>query len=405
MSALREVSAGWDVLAAQRLEGVRYAIRDIAVVGERLAREGKRIIPLNIGDPLAFDFSTPPHLVEAVAKALHDGRNGYAPSAGLPEALEAIRAESERQGISNVRTVVVTYGVSEAADVCLTALVNPGDNVLAPCPDYPLYSALLAKLEAGINFYRLEETNGWEPDAEDVERRVNTRTRALLIIHPNNPTGAVYSRRTLEALAEVARRHRLLVIADEIYSKLVLDGEAAAPFATLAPDLPVATLNGISKAYLAPGWRVGWVTLSGPAGALDAYAEGLHKLLRARLSANLPMQYAIRPALEGPQDHLLETRARLRARRDATMEWAQATPGVECVPPRGAFYAFPKFQIRGGDEAFARQLLLEKQVMIVHGTGFGMPEASTYFRIVFLPGEPLLRESYQRIADFLSASL
>lgn len=405
MSAIREAGTAPDVLAAKRLEGVRYAIRDIAVLGERLAREGKRIIPLNIGDPVAFDFQTPPHLVEAVSKAMRDGRNGYAPSTGLPEALQAIRNDAERQGVHNVRAAFVTYGVSEAADACLTALVNPGENVLVPRPDYPLYSALLTKLEAEVNFYRLDEASGWAPDVEDIERRVDDRTRALLMINPNNPTGALYSRRTLEALAETARRHRLLVIADEIYNKLALDDDAPPAFAAIAPDLPVVTLNGISKAYLAPGWRIGWLTVSGPAGILDEYVEAVAKLLRARLSANHPMQYAIQPALEGPQDHLVETRVRLRARRDITMEWAAATPGVECVRPLGAFYAFPKFQINGGDEAFARALLLEKQVMIVHGTGFGMPAGSSYFRIVFLPDEALLRESYRRISDFLRSNL
>lgn len=384
------------------MEYVRYAIRDIMVLADELVREGKQIIPLNIGDPVAFDFRTPLHLVEAVTRAMCDGKNGYAPSLGLPEALEAIRAESERKSITNIQTAFVTYGVSEAADICLAGLLNRGENVLVPCPDYPLYSAILAKLEAGANFYSLDESHGWEPNLEDIESRVNAKTRALVVINPNNPTGAVYSRPTLESMVEIARRHRLLLIADEIYDKLILDGEPHYPVAALAPDLPVVTLGGLSKAYVVPGWRVGWAVVSGPGEATHGYVECLHKLVRARLSANFPMQFAIRPALEGPQDHLREVIVKLRARRDLTLQWARSTPGIECVTPRGAFYAFPKFAIEENDEMFARQLLRQKQVMIVHGSGFGMGEEAAHFRIVFLPDESTLREAYRRIGDFLA---
>jgi alanine-synthesizing transaminase len=401
MALAEEIGRIPDVLVAERVEHVRYAIRDIAVVAEQLSREGKRMIPLNIGDPLNFDFQTPAHLIEAVEKAIRDGKNGYAPSLGLEEALEAIRADAERKGVRNIQTIFITYGVSEAADICLTALVNRGENVLVPCPDYPIYSAILAKLEAEVNFYRLDENKGWEPDLEDLENKVNERTRALVVISPNNPTGAVYSRKTLEALIDLARRRHLLIITDEIYEKLILDGDPHYPVASLAPDLPVVTLNGLSKAYLVPGWRVGWVMVSGPAQATQSYVENLKKLVRARLSANYPMQYAVRPALEGPQDHLKEVIAKLRARRDLTMSWAGATPGVRCVQPRGAFYAFPRFEIAGNDEEFARQLLREKHVLIVHGSGFGMAEGTTYFRLVFLAQEPLLLEAYRKLGDFL----
>ena len=214
MALAREISRVREVLAAARLEHVHYAIRDIAVAAEQLAREGKEILPLNIGDPLKFDFRTPPHLVEAVVRAMRDGRDGYAPSQGIDEALEAIRAQAERKGISRVQSVFVTQGVSEAVDLCLTALVNPGENVLTPSPEYPLYSAVLAKLEAEPNAYALDEDSGWEPDLGDLEARINPRTRAIVVINPNNPTGAVYSRKTLGAIAEFARRHGLVVIAD-----------------------------------------------------------------------------------------------------------------------------------------------------------------------------------------------
>jgi alanine-synthesizing transaminase len=390
-----------EIVAALRLEQVRYAIRDIAVVAEQLAREGRQILPLNIGDPLKFDFRTPSHVVEAVVKAMHDGQNGYAPSLGIDEAIEAVRAEAERKGILNIQSVFITQGVSEAVDLCLTALVNPGENVLTPCPEYPLYSAILAKLEAEFNAYSLDEENDWQPDLQDLGRRITPQTRGIVVINPNNPTGAVYSRRSLEATIELARRHNLVVFADEIYDKLVLDGDPHVPLASLAPDVPVVTFNGLSKAYLAPGWRVGWAVVSGPARIVNSYVEGIHKLLRARLSANCPEQYAVRPALEGPQDHLAEVVAKLRSRRDVTMAFCKSTPRLSCVAPRGAFYAFPRLHIEESDEGFVRRLLMEKQVLVVHGSGFGQGQGTRHFRIVFLPDEATLTRAYHSLAAFL----
>jgi len=390
-----------EILAAARLEHVRYAIRDLATLADQLAQEGKPILPLNIGDPLQFDFETPPHLIEAVIKAMRDGKNGYAPSLGVQDALEAVRAEAEGKGIRNIQSVVITQGVSEAVDICLTALVNPGESVLTPIPDYPLYSAVLAKLGAQPNGYRLDEENSWEPDLEYLASRIFTGTRALVVINPNNPTGAVYSQKTLEAIVEIARQNNLLIIADEIYNKLVLDGAPHVSVASLAPDVPVVTLNGLSKAYRVPGWRVGWAIVSGDAAALKPYVEGIHKALRARLSANHPEQYAVRPALEGPQDHQAEVIRKLRARRDLTMHWCDSTPRVRCVKPRGAFYAFPRLDIPQNDEDFVKQVLLEKQVLLVHGSGFGQAPGTRHVRLVFLPDEPTLSRAFEGISRFL----
>jgi alanine-synthesizing transaminase len=390
-----------EILAAQRLEHVRYAIRDIAVAAEQLAAQGKKILPLNIGDPLQFDFRTPRHLIEAVTKAMWDGEDGYAPSLGMPEALEAIRAEAERKGIRNIRSVFVTQGVSEAVDLVLSALVNPGEEVLTPCPEYPLYSAVLAKLDARPNAYALSEAQGWEPDLENLACKITDKTRAIVVINPNNPTGAVYSRQTLEAVADLARRHDLLLIADEIYDKLLLDRKPHHSLAALAPDVPVVTFNGLSKAYLVPGWRVGWGIVSGPESALKPFIEGIHKLLRARLSANRPEQFAIRPALEGSQEHMKEVVAKLRVRRDLTASWCDANPGLSCVRPQGAFYAFPRIEVTEDDEPFVRRLLQEKQVLVVHGSGFGRPEGTGHFRIVFLPDEETLLRAYQGIGEFM----
>jgi alanine-synthesizing transaminase len=387
--------------AATRLANVRYAIRDLAVLAEQLAAEGKTILPLNIGDPLNFDFHTPAHLIEAVDRAIRDGKNGYAPSLGVPEAIEAIRAEAERKGIRNIQSVFLTAGVSEAIDICLTALVNPGENILTPCPEYPLYSAVLAKLGVQINSYLLDEGNAWEPDVADIERRIFAGTRAIVVSNPNNPTGAVYSPQSLERIAELARQNNLVIFADEIYEKLILDGGTHTSLATLAPDVPIVTLNGLSKSYLAPGWRVGWGVVSGEAAAVKPYLAGIHQLLRARLCSNHPQQYAVRPALEGPQEHLAEVRNKLRARRDLTVACCRTMPRVSCVAPRAAFYAFPSIDIPDRDEHFVKQLLMEKQVLVVHGSGFGQAPGTQHFRIVFLPDEATLERAYQGMRSFL----
>lgn len=390
-----------EIAPAQRVERVKYSIRDIAVLADQLAREGKKILSLNIGDPPSFDFNVPDHLIEAVAKAMRDGKNGYAPSLGIPQALEVIRASAGRRGISNIQDVFVTSGVSEAVDVCLTALVNPGENIVTPCPEYPLYSAVLGKLGAQPNAYYLDETSDWQPDVEHLSTRIFAGTRAIVLINPNNPTGAVYSRQTLEAVAEHARQNNLLILSDEIYSELVFDAGEQVSIAALAPDVPVITFGGLSKGYLAPGWRLGWAIASGPEAALRPYIEGMHKLLRARLSASHPVQYAVKAALEGPQDHLVGVRAKLRARRDLTVKWCNSIPFMSCVAPRGAFYAFPRIEIPESDEHFVKQLLIEKHVLVVHGSGFGEAEGTKHFRVVFLPEDAVLERAYRAIAEFI----
>ena len=390
-----------EILAATRLEHVRYAIRDLAVLAEDLTRQGKQILPLNIGDPLVFDFQTPAHVIEAAAKAMRDGYNGYAPSVGAKPALEAIREEAERKGIQNIQSVFVTEGVSEAVDIVLTALLEPHQSVLTPVPDYPLYNAILAKLNAQPASYSLDESNDWQPDVDHLESLITSGTRAMVVINPNNPTGAVYSRDTLEKIVDVARRHNLVIFADEIYAKLILDGDAHIPIASLAPDVPVVTFGGLSKEYLAPGWRVAWGIVSGDPAVVTPYVQGIHKLLRARLSANHPLQYAIPAALGGPQDHLQETINKLRRRRDLVMEWSQRTRRASCVSPRGAFYAFPRLDIPESDETFVRGLLAEEQVLVVHGEGFGQAPGTRHIRIVFLPSEAVLEQALGKITGYL----
>jgi alanine-synthesizing transaminase len=391
-----------EIQAATRLDQVRYAIRDLACVADEVIKQGHKVLPLNVGDPNIFDFATPAHIVEAVAKAMRENKNGYAPSQGLPQALEAIRGEASRKGITTVQDIFVTTGASEAVDLCLTALLNPGEDLLTPCPDYPLYSAVLAKMGIALNPYYLDEENAWQPELADIKKKITLRTRGIVVINPNNPTGSLCTRKMLEEVAELARRHNLVVFADEIYDKLILDDDGQhIAFAAVAPDVPCVTFGGLSKNYLAPGWRIGWGIVSGEAAAVKPYSEGIQKLLRARLCANHPEQYGIKPALEGPQDHLPIVCQKLRSRRDLTVKTCNAIPRISCVAPRGAFYAFPRLDIPDADELFVKELILKKHVMVVHGSGFGQKPNTKHFRIVFLPDEKTLAKAYASIAELM----
>jgi alanine-synthesizing transaminase len=392
-----------EVLAASRMANVRYAIRDLAVVADEVAREGHKILYLNIGDPCKFDFPTPPHMIEAVDKAMRDGHNSYGESLGIKPAVDAIRHEAEAKGFKDIQSIFVGYGSGEVIDSCLTALLNPGDNVLTPSPEYPLYGAVLAKLDAAPNAYDLDESNGWEPDLADLERKINPRTRAILLINPSNPTGAVMSRKTLEHVLELSRRHNLLILADEIYDKLIFDPkEKHISIATLAQDVPIITFNGLSKAYLVPGWRIGWAIATGPRESLHHYLEAVHRLLRARLSAPHPFQHAISHALEGPQDHIPAMLERLRRRAAITVDWAKRTPRVNLVAPKGAFYAHPSLDIPEDDLTFVTDLLKQKYVLVVHGSGFGQKPGTRHMRIVFLPQDEVLNAAYEKITDFMT---
>jgi len=391
------------VAPANRMANVSYAIRDLAVVADQVARQGHKIFYLNIGDPCTYDFPTPPHMIEAVVKAMHDGFNGYGDSLGEHSAVAAIRARAEANGFQNIQGVMVGYGSGEVIEHCITALINPGDNVLTPCPDYPLYGAVLGKLSAEPNPYFLSEENNWQPDLEDIASRINSRTKAILLINPNNPTGAIYSRATLEGIAELARHHNLLILADEIYDHLIIDEDCEhISIAALAPDVPVITFNGLSKAYLVPGWRIGWAIATGPDEALGDYLEAVYKLLRARLSAPHPFMHAIAPALNGPQDHLAIVREKLRRRRDLTVAWAASTPRVSLTAPKGAFYAFPSLDIPEDDKQFVTDLVQQQHVLCVHGSGFGQRPGTNHMRIVFLAPEELLRQAYSKITEFIS---
>ena len=389
------------VKPASRTNDIKYAIRDVVVLADMVAKEGKEMAYLNIGDPLQFDFKTPPHIIEATYHAMLANHTGYSPSAGVDEALEAVRKEAERKGIGNILDVFITTGSSEAIDLSLTALVDPGENVLLPSPCYPLYTAVLSKLGAEASPYYLDEENNWQLDIADIVSRVNDKTRAIVIANPNNPTGALYAEETLRRLVDVALEHNLVILSDEIYSKLVFDNKRHVSIASLSKDASVITFDGLSKAYLATGFRLGWGVVSGEENSLHDYCEAIRKLCRARLCANHPEQYAVKPALEGDQSHLSEVMEKLARRRNLTVEMLNSIDGISCVRPEGAFYVFPRLHIDDSDEHFVSELLRETGVVTVPGSGFGQKPGTKHFRVVFLAPEETLEEAYRKIADFM----
>ena len=386
---------------ASRTANITYAVRDVVLLAQEVAATGKDMIFLNIGDPNIYGFSPPSQVVDLVVEAMLSNRFGYSASSGIPEAVDAIRREAGRKGITNVQDVYITTGASEAIDLAIAALIDPGDNILIPQPCYPLYRATIQKYVGVENPYRLDEANNWLPDLDDMRARINDRTRAIVLINPGNPTGTVISRDVLQGVVDLAAEHNLLVMVDEIYDKLLMDGREHVSLASLTTEVPVVTFGGISKSHQVPGLRLGWGVVSGPEAMVAEYVEATNKFLRARLSANHPAQYAIPWALEGSQTHLAGVLAKLTARRDLTVEMLNAIDGVECVTPEAAFYAFPRIDIDRPDAEFAAELLKATGVVIVPGSGFGQDEGTRHFRVVYLAPEDRLQEAYRRIDQFM----
>lgn len=386
---------------AKRTKEITYAVRDVLLVADEAKKLGKEMLYLNIGDPDKFDFDVPMHLKEAVYKAMLDGQNGYAPSSGTEEAIEAIRSEAKRKNIENIQNIFTSYGASEAIEICISALADPGDNIILPSPGYPLYSALNAKLNIESRFYKMDEAKGWQPDVADMESKIDKNTKAIVLINPNNPTGALYTKEVLLETLELARKHGLVVFSDEIYDKILFDGLSHIATASLAQDVPVITFGGLSKCFLAPGWRIGWAIISGPHEDIIDYCEAINKMTRARLCVSHPMQFAIKPALEGNQEHLSAMMEKVSKRRDITHKRLNKIDGISCVKPTGAFYAFPKIEKEINDKLFVENLIRETGVVVVHGSGFGELSGAGHFRIVFLPQEEILEKAYNQLSAFM----
>lgn len=386
--------------AAARTRDIKYAVRDIVVLANQVAQTGKEMLYLNIGDPNIYGFEPPKHLIESTYKAMLENHNGYAPSSGTKESVAAIERETERKGIADPLDIFVTHGASEAIEICLTALVNDDENVLTPTPGYPLYTAIYSKLAAHENPYYLDESNGWQPDIEDIKSKINDKTRAIVLINPNNPTGSLYTEETLRQIIDIALENDLVIFSDEIYDKLLFDGKKHVSIASLNKDVPVVTFGGLSKNYFVPGFRIGWGIVSGDRSRLGDYIEAMNKILRSRLSANHPEMYGIAPSLEGDQTHLTEAMKVLHKRRDMTVDMLNKIDGISVVKPEGAFYAFPKLELEGEDNEFVAELIKATGVVVVPGTGFGQVPGTRHFRLVFLPNEEILEKAYHNIGEF-----
>ncbi|MBU0509419.1 aminotransferase class I/II-fold pyridoxal phosphate-dependent enzyme [bacterium] len=396
------MSTATKINPAHRTKRITYAVRDIVVLANEVAKTGKEMLYLNIGDPNQFDFETPRHIVEAICQAMLANQNGYSPSSGIKPAIQAVEKEAHHKGIRNVLDLFITTGASEAIEICLTALVNAGENVLIPEPGYPLYNAILAKLDTVENPYYLDEANGWQPNLQDIASKINDKTRAIVVINPNNPTGSVCDVETLQGLIRLAHRHNLVIFADEIYDKMILDGKKHVSTASLDPDVSCVTFNGLSKSYVAPGFRIGWGIVSGNETRMRDYIEAINKILRARLCANHPIQHGIAAALGANQEHFKDVIPRLVQRRDITVERLNAIPGISCVRPEGAFYAFPRLYIEESDEDFVKELIRATGVVVVPGAGFGQVPGTHHFRVVFLPPENVLEKAFDQIGRFMS---
>ncbi|MCF7886092.1 MAG: aminotransferase class I/II-fold pyridoxal phosphate-dependent enzyme [Candidatus Marinimicrobia bacterium] len=397
---------------AERTKKVSYAIRDIVVAAKKIEAEGRKILYLNIGDPPVYDFETPHKLRSVVSKKIlaseydsDENVSTYCDSMGIQEARAAIARDAEiRKGIDSVEPedVIISSGASEAITLAIAGLINPGDNIMTPSPGYPLYSGQIPVYHGELNPYYLNEENGWQIDFNELEKRVNDRTKAIVVINPNNPTGANYNKKSLENILEFARQNELIIFADEIYDKLLFDDNEHISIASLSEDVPVITFGGLSKNYIMPGWRVGWAIFHDPLNVMSEYRKAVNKLLRARLCAPHPQQHMIAPALEGSDEHLNTVLKKVEKRRDITYEMLNDIPGISCVKPGGAFYAFPRIQLpkNVSDKEFVLELLEETGVLVVFGSGFGEKPGTNHFRVVFLPDEATLKNAYQLLCEF-----
>jgi alanine-synthesizing transaminase len=397
------------VTQSAKLANVCYDIRGpVLHQAKQMEAEGHHILKLNIGNPAPFGFEAPEEILQDIILNLH-AAHGYGDSKGLLSARRAVVQYYQQRGLGGVdiEDVYLGNGVSELIVMAMQALLDNGDEVLIPAPDYPLWTAAVSLSGGRPVHYLCDETAGWFPDPADVAARITDRTRALVIINPNNPTGAVYPAEVLESLVELARRHNLVVFSDEIYDKILYDDVVHVPTATLAPDLICLTLNGLSKAYRVAGFRTGWMVVSGPKQHAESYIEGLDILANMRLCPNMPSQFAVQTALGGHQsiNDLILPGGRLLEQRDRAWRLLNEIPGVSCVKPTGALYAFPRLDPEVypivDDEKFVMDLLTAQRLLVVQGTGFNWP-APDHFRIVTLPRVADLEDAIGRIARFLS---
>lgn len=397
------------VRKANKLEHVCYDIRGpILKSVDLLEEQGHRIIKLNIGNPAPFGFEPPDELVQDYIRNLPQAA-GYCDSKGLFAARKAIMQYSQTQNIKGVSVddIYIGNGVSELIVMAMQGLLNSGDEVLIPAPDYPLWTAAVSLAGGTPVHYVCDEQANWWPDLDDIRRKISDKTVGLVVINPNNPTGAVYPKDILEGLINIAREHQLILFADEIYEKILYDGAEHIALASLTDDVLCLSFNGLSKAYRAAGYRSGWMFITGPSEQAHDFIEGLNILASMRLCANVPSQFVIQAALGGKQSiyELTAPTGRLYQQRELTYERLNSIPGISCVKPQGALYLFPKFDRRyypfERDLDMVNQLLMEEKVLVVQGTGFNCPDHE-HFRIVFLPYSENISEALDRMERFFN---
>ncbi|MEE1286929.1 MAG: pyridoxal phosphate-dependent aminotransferase [Ruminobacter sp.] len=393
---------------SHKLDNVCYDIRGkVHLEARRMEDEGQRILKLNIGNLATFGFEAPEEVIKDVIVNLPQAQ-GYCDSQGIFSARKAIAQHYQQKGLKNVdvNDIFIGNGASELIVTSMQALLNNGDEILVPAPDYPLWTAAVNLSGGKAVHYMCDEQADWFPDLDDIKSKITSKTKGIVIINPNNPTGAVYSSEFLLELIEVARQNNLIIFADEIYDKIIYDDIAHHSICTLCDDVLILTFNGLSKAYRACGFRQGWLLISGPKQHAKDYIQGLQILASMRLCANVPMQYAIQTALGGYQsiNELILPGGRLRKQRDTAYELINSIPGVSAVKPKGALYMFPKIDTKKikikDDQKMVLDLLRQEKMLLVQGTGFNWP-APDHFRLVFLPTEEVLTDACTRLARFL----
>jgi alanine-synthesizing transaminase len=397
------------VLKSAKLANVCYDIRGpIMDAARQMEEEGHKIIKLNIGNLAVFGFDSPEEIQQDMIRNLPNS-SGYSDSKGIFAARKAVMHETQKQGIAGVTLddIYLGNGASELIGMATMALLDDGDELLVPSPDYPLWTAAVSLAGGRPVHYVCDEANGWMPNLADIRAKITPRTKGLVVINPNNPTGALYSRELLQALVNLAREFGLVLLADEVYDKVLYDDAQHTAIASLSNDLLTLTFNSLSKSYRACGYRAGWMVVSGDKGAARDYIEGVNMLANMKLGSNVPGQYAIQTALGGFQsiNDLVKEGGRLRRQRDLAYELITAIPGVTCVKPKAALYMFPRldpvmYPIED-DRQFFMEVLKSTRVMLVQGSGFNFPDQQ-HFRIVFLPHEADLREAIERLAQFLA---
>ncbi|MEI3844155.1 MULTISPECIES: pyridoxal phosphate-dependent aminotransferase [Microbacterium] len=396
---------------SSKLKHVLYEIRGNALIeAARLEAEGNAVLKLNTGNPAIFGFEAPPQIVQDMLATLPTA-HGYSDSKGIVSARRAVVSRYEEvDGFPPLDPddVYLGNGVSELITMTMQALLDEGDEVLIPAPDYPLWTAMTSLAGGTPVHYLCDEDNGWNPDLEDLRSKVTPKTKALVIINPNNPTGAVYSREVLAGMVQIAREHGLLLLSDEIYDRILFDDAVHIPTATLAPDLLCLTFNGLSKTYRVAGYRSGWLAITGPKEHARGFLEGITLLASTRLCPNVPAQHAVQAALSGVQsiEALIAPSGRLHQQRDAAWEGLEAIPGVSCVKPAGALYAFPRLDPNvheiHDDARLIYDLLVAERILLVQGTGFNWPTPD-HLRVVTLPEPRVITEAIERLGNFLSS--